>query len=107
MRRRGGRSGPEREIARADARALRKTHTAYAPGWAVLLEAAVARCDGELELATEQLRAAIAILDEHQIALYAAAARRRLGQLLGGDTGAAARARRRECTSKASRTWKR
>jgi serine/threonine protein kinase len=87
LRQRGGGGGPERESACADARALRKTHMAYAPGWAALLEAAVAHCDGDLDQATEALQSAIANLDENQITLYAAAARRRLGQLLGGDSG--------------------
>ena len=85
---RAGDAGEARAIAAADARALRRTRAPYAAGWAALLEAGIAQHDGQLERAASLLRAAIGILDANQIGLYAAAARRRLGALLGGDEGA-------------------
>jgi eukaryotic-like serine/threonine-protein kinase len=75
--------------ARADARALLGTHLPYAAGWAALLEAGLAQADGHPDRAIKLLRSAIAILDRHRIAMYAAAARLRLGALLGGSEGKA------------------
>ena len=86
---RGGTEAAEaRATARADARALRRTHLPYAAGWAALLEAGLAQADHRPDRAIELLESAIAILDLHHIAMYAAAARRRLGQLLGGSESA-------------------
>jgi serine/threonine protein kinase len=89
LRQSGAHVGLARETAHADVRALRRTRTGYAPGWAALLEAALAYDARDHELAVQQLRSAIEILDANQIAMYAAASRRRLGQLLGGDEGKA------------------
>jgi eukaryotic-like serine/threonine-protein kinase len=58
-------------------------------GAAKRYEAALALHRGQPEAAVEHLRQAVAIHDEDQTAMYAAGARRRLGQLLAGDEGAA------------------
>ncbi|HMJ13658.1 MAG TPA: hypothetical protein VK524_19710, partial [Polyangiaceae bacterium] len=76
-----------RAIVRTDAKALRATAMPYANGCASLLEAGLALHEGKPERGAALLRNAIAILDQHQIGLYAAAARRCLGLLLGGDEG--------------------
>jgi hypothetical protein len=78
-----------RAIARNDARALRGADMSYARGCAALLEAGLALHEGKREQGAELLRSAIGILDANQIGLYAAAARRCLGLLLGGDEGRA------------------
>ena len=78
-----------RAIARDDAHALRATAMPYAPGFAALLEAGLALYEGRGERAAQLLRSAIGVLDAHQIGLYAAAARRRLGALVGGEEGRA------------------
>lgn len=56
---------------------------------ALLLRAGVAGVKAEAAPAIALLEQAIAQLDANQIALYAAAARRRLGQVRGGPDGAA------------------
>jgi eukaryotic-like serine/threonine-protein kinase len=85
----GSEKAAARATARSDARALLRTHLPYAAGWAALLEAGLAEADGHSERAISLLCHAIAILDRHHIAMYAAAARRRLGGLLGGSEGKA------------------
>ncbi len=60
-----------------------------ATGLAALVRAGAARCDGRTDEAAAELRTAIAALDPHQTGLLVAAARRRLGQTLGGSEGAA------------------
>jgi len=83
--------GPDKDRARAVARSservLRSTHLTHAPGWAALLAAGLALSDGQDDRAHLLLRSAIAILDGSEIAIYAAAARRRLGERLGGQEG--------------------
>ena len=54
-----------------------------------LLEAAIATQSGKLERAVAQLRAAVQGFDDNGMRLYAAAARHRLGTVLGGDEGKA------------------
>ena len=54
----------------------------------MLLSAALAAQQGKDELAVERLRAAVDQLEAGEMKLYAAAARLRLGALLGGDEGA-------------------
>ena len=61
--------------------------------WAVALSAftraGVAACRGDLDSAASLLRDAIARLDAVRMGLFASSARRRLGELIGGDEGAA------------------
>jgi hypothetical protein len=85
--RNGAEKAEARATARADARALRGTRLPHAAGWAALIEAGLAQADGQNDRAIALLYSAIATLDRHQIAIYAAAARRRLGALLGGTEG--------------------
>ena len=58
-----------------------------ASGWTELVAAGVAVVRGDTGRAAELLRSAIAGLDEAEMALYAAVARRHYGELLGGDEG--------------------
>ncbi|HXX66711.1 MAG TPA: AAA family ATPase [Polyangiaceae bacterium] len=76
-----------RAVARSAARSLRRTRMAYAPAWAAMIDAALVRMDGSEDEAQTLLRSAVAILDDSEIALHAAAVRRRLGQLVGGQEG--------------------
>jgi hypothetical protein len=73
----------------ATVRVLEKTSLGYAHGWAAVLEAGLARRGGQPERAAERLRAAIPLLDANGLRMYAAAARRRLGQIVGGSEGSA------------------
>ncbi len=61
----------------------------YARGWAILTEAGVAATRGDTDQAVARLRAALPLLDEAAMPIYAAVARGRLGALVGGDDGAA------------------
>jgi len=76
------------KTARRDARSLRREKATWCVGLSHLLAAGIANVEGDKEKAVEQLRAAAALLDEADMALHAAAARYRLGHLLGGDEGA-------------------
>ena len=71
-----------------DARTLERHDAAFTFGPAWLLRAGLAAQRGEDAAAAEHLRAAIRAFDEADLALCAAVARRRLGELLGGDEGA-------------------
>ena len=77
-----------REAAR-DAAALARQGTALALPWAALLRAGVAALAGDDAGALRLLAEAARGFDAADMALYAAATRRRQGQLLGGDAGAA------------------
>ncbi len=74
------------------ARSLEGERVGYAGVWAALLRAGIASRRGQPEVAAAGLRAAVAGADSHELRLHAAAARHRLGQLVGGDEGAALRA---------------
>lgn len=52
-------------------------------------DAGLALHAGNVELGANHLRAAARGFDENDMAMYAAAARRRLGELIGGDEGKA------------------
>lgn len=71
------------------ARQMRRRRLPYAIGWAQLIEAAVNVQRGLPEAAIEELRAAATGFDAQSMGMHAAAARWRLGELLGGDAGAA------------------
>jgi len=77
---------PGGEVQRA-ARRLRRIG-AYAEPLASLLEAGAASIEGSREVAAARLRAAISGFEEHDMALWAHAARRRLGSVAGGEDGA-------------------
>jgi hypothetical protein len=75
--------------ARRDARRIARDHMPWGDPLAALLHAGASWLDGEDARAAAELRAAVQGFDAAGMALYAAAARRRLGELLGGDEGAA------------------
>jgi serine/threonine protein kinase len=85
----GAAAGSELGLIRASVRTLKRSPLAYAPGWAAVLEAGLAQATGRPESAVASLRHAVANLDAAGLRMYAASARRRLGQLLLGDEGAA------------------
>ncbi len=66
---------------------LRKSSLPYALGWAAVIAAALAAAHRQSELAAQHLRSAATSFDATQLSMYAAAARRRLGQLIGGEEG--------------------
>lgn len=70
-----------------DARGMERKATSWGNALATLVRAAVAARRGEPERAVDGLRQAIVGLDAAEMAGYAAAARYRLGSLLGGDEG--------------------
>jgi hypothetical protein len=75
-----------REAAR-DARRLRRERMPWAEALAQLLEAGVAGVRGDRTGAVRRLAAAAAALEGVELGVFAAAARRRRGELLGGDEG--------------------
>ena len=70
-----------------DAARLRKEGTVWAASLGQLLEAAVTLRRGQRDVAVPWLERAVAGFDSLGTCLYAAAARRRLGELVGGDRG--------------------
>jgi hypothetical protein len=84
-------SDPQALLASAerDARRLKREKTAYAHGWALLVEAGIATAHRDRARAAALLTQAVVIIDEAGMAHYAAAARRRLGDLIGGPEGGA------------------
>jgi hypothetical protein len=77
-----------REVLESSAVSLRRFSGASSRGYADTLEAALALDRGDQESGCRSLESAVAILDEEDRRMHSAAARRRLGQLLGGDEGA-------------------
>ncbi|AUX49029.1 ATPase AAA [Sorangium cellulosum] len=77
------------EAARA-ARKIEAEHMPWGDALAAAVRAAVAASHGEAELAAQQIAEAVRGFDAAGMALYAAAARRRQGELLKGDEGRAA-----------------
>jgi hypothetical protein len=74
--------------ARKDAGRMAQSKLAWTSALSKLLQAGVSAHRGQTEQAIRMLEAAVAELDEAEMKLYAAAARRRLGALMGGDAGA-------------------
>jgi hypothetical protein len=74
-------------LARNEAEALAREGVAWPKGLAWLIFAGIAASEGKDADATEMLDRAIAALDAHEMALYAAAARYRKGQLSPGESG--------------------
>jgi len=71
----------------AHLRGLGRARVSYAQGFSALLEAGLALHERREAHAAERLRSAVAHLDASNMRMYAACARLRLGQLLGGDEG--------------------
>jgi len=71
--------------ARRHASRLRGEAVAWSSAMAMLVEAGIASVDGSRALAEQRLREAIDALDALDMTLHAAAARRWLGTLVGGD----------------------
>jgi hypothetical protein len=74
--------------AKGDAKRIEHEDRAWSNPLARLVRVGIASAEGNQEQAVSQLQAAIEELDAAEMALFAAAGRRRLGQLLGGDEGA-------------------
>ncbi len=74
--------------AEADARSIASERTAWGQALASLVQAQVAVLVREPERAARLLRSAIEQLEAASMALHATVARRRLGELLGGNEGA-------------------
>jgi eukaryotic-like serine/threonine-protein kinase len=68
---------------------LNKTRLPHVAGWAAVLEAGLACEKRQSDRAAELLQAATVIFDATGLKLYSAAARRRQGQLMGGERGRA------------------
>ena len=81
------RDGAAKAQVNAAVRKLRNTRVLHAQGWADALEAGLALHGGTPELALEHLGSAIANFDATGLRMYAAAARRRLAGLQGGEAG--------------------
>jgi serine/threonine protein kinase len=82
-------AGPLLAIAARDARQLERERVPWGTALARLIQACVAACRRDAAGAAAGLAGAAAALDALDMALYAAAARRRLGRLRGGDEGRA------------------
>ncbi|MCC7000431.1 MAG: protein kinase [Deltaproteobacteria bacterium] len=88
----GGVSGALPRAQRA-ARLLRREGLALATTWAAAMEAGIASVKGDPEATRVALERAAALAAEAGFTMIAACVNDRLGQLLGGDAGAALRAR--------------
>src|SRR5262249_52944302 len=75
---------------------LRRTGAPWALALASLREASVAARQQQDKTAIANLRHAITVFESADMALYAAAARCRLGELIGGDEGAVLRSQGRQ-----------
>jgi serine/threonine protein kinase len=73
---------------RADAGRLERQRRPWAGGLAALLRAGGAACVGNDDGARRQIERSLALFEQADMALHAAAARHRLGRLLGGAAGA-------------------
>ncbi len=86
----GGRgAGALRNLAQRDARAITRQGAPTSMPPSYLLRAGLAYDAGKIEQAVSLLRAGMNECDEKRALTFAAGMRRRLGQLLGGDEGAA------------------
>ncbi|WP_437794069.1 ATP-binding protein [Sorangium sp. So ce693] len=75
------------QVALRDAAALAREKTAWSDPFVPLIRAGAAELRGDREAAITQLEAAAAGFDAADMPLYAAAARRQAGELLGGEKG--------------------
>jgi hypothetical protein len=76
-------------IVRDASKRLLRLGLAFGAPMRAALEAGLALGAGQPELAAKQLRAAVEGFEQNDMTLHGAAARRRLGQLVGGDEGQA------------------
>jgi hypothetical protein len=74
--------------ARSDARRLERERTPWATGFARLIQGGIADVLGDRSGAVARLREAEAVLTETELVVWAAAAKRRLGLVVGGEEGA-------------------
>jgi hypothetical protein len=74
-------------VAQRDAQVLARSTLKQARAWGLGLEAGIALAESRPQDAATRLRAALAGYEGVGYAMYAAATRRRLGELLGGDEG--------------------
>jgi hypothetical protein len=77
----------ERAVVQADMKTLYSTRLPHAPGYAAVLESGLLVHAGDEQRASEKLRFAIDRFDASGMRSYAAGAKRRLGELLGGTEG--------------------
>jgi hypothetical protein len=84
-----GKDGGARAQVQAAIQSLKHTRVLHAQGWAAALEAGLLLGERKSELALVRLGSAIACFDETGLRMYAAAARRRLAALHGGERGRA------------------
>lgn len=82
-------AGARLKVAREMAEKLRRHPSLYARGYGALTQAGASALQGDTEHAISLLHEAIAAFDAHEMAGFAAAARQRLGALVGGDEGRA------------------
>jgi serine/threonine protein kinase len=78
---------PLLRMAARDARRLERQKVPWVSAWAQLIRAGIASVEGNEDGARRLLSEAAAAFDAADMRLWAAAARRRLGQLQGGDEG--------------------
>ena len=76
----------ERE-ARNTARRIKREWPRYARPLEMMIRATLAARSGQTAAAADLLAGAVALLENHHLGIYAAAARYRRGQLIGGDAG--------------------
>jgi hypothetical protein len=81
--------GPLLRVAMRDAQRLDREGMAWASALAYPIKAGVAAARGDRSLAAALLAEAVKQLEAADMNLYAAASRRRLGEILGGDEGRA------------------
>jgi hypothetical protein len=87
----GAARGRARQAARPWSRRIRRNPVPMSRAFSPLLDGCAALKDGDDTAAAASLRDAIAAADAIELGLHGAAARVRLGDLLGGDDGAAIR----------------
>ncbi len=78
---------PVWDVAERQAKLLTKDNSPMALAYVSIIRAAIAHQKGDEEAATAGLRDAVRAFDKLQYKMYAAAARRQLGRILGGDEG--------------------
>jgi tetratricopeptide (TPR) repeat protein len=78
---------PILNIAERRAKMLAKDNSAMALAYVAFIRAAIAHQKGDEETATAGLRDAVRAFDKLQYKMYAAATRRQLGRILGGEEG--------------------
>jgi eukaryotic-like serine/threonine-protein kinase len=84
-----GRKKDRLAIARKLTRSIAREQMPWADPLVYLLQAAIARQSGDVSQTSKLLSEAVDASDRADMRLYAAAARRRLGEVLGGDHGGA------------------